>query len=157
MVLIPFLLALAAAPLTVPDEPYGLERCSVDHGPEVGVGILCDRARVALEERELSVAQDLARTVTSLAPSHPGSWILMAEVARTGRRVDEARNHFEKAAELEPGNPAILIAMGDFEAAEGNVRGAAVLYEEAAGIDAEFPGLAERLDAVTDEPQSSEI
>lgn len=138
-------------------EPFGLERCTASDGPEVGVGILCDRARIALEARELSVADDLSKAVISLAPNHPGAWILRAEVAQTGRRVDEARKHFEKAAELEADNPAILIAMGDFEAEEGNVRGAAVLYEQAFEIDPDFPGLATRLEALADDPASNEI
>ncbi len=136
---------------------YGLERCSVEEGPEVGIGLLCERSRTALEERELSVAESLSQTAAKLAPSHPGVWLLRAEVAQTGRRVDEARRHFEKAAELEPENPAILVAMGDFEAEEGNVRGAAVLYEQAAALEIAFPGLAQRLEAVAAEPQASEI
>ncbi|GGY42764.1 tetratricopeptide repeat protein [Parvularcula lutaonensis] len=138
-------------------EPYGLERCSAEDGPEVGVGILCDRARLALEARELSVADEISEIAARLAPSHPGVWVVRAEVAQNGRRVDEARRHYEKAAELEPSNPAILVEMGDFEAEEGNVRGAAVLYEKAAELDPGFPGLAERLEAIGDDPAPSEI
>lgn len=154
MVVTPLLILAAALAATA---PFGGEECSPDAGPEIGVGILCDRARIAIEARELSVARDLASTASDLAPSYPGVWIVRAEVERFGRRIDLARQHFEKAAELEPENPAILIKMGDFEAKEGNVRGAAVLYEEAFGIDPEFPGLAERLNAVGDEPAASEI
>ncbi|MEE4211914.1 MAG: tetratricopeptide repeat protein [Parvularcula sp.] len=148
---------LAAQPQAEAAEAYGLERCAATEGPEVGVGILCDRARSAIDQRELSVARRLSDTAAALAPSHPGVWIVKAEVARASRQLNEARGHFEKAASLEPGNPAILVAMGDFEAAEGNVRGAAALYEQAAEIDVDLPGLAERLEAVSDLPAASEI
>ncbi|MEM9839399.1 MAG: tetratricopeptide repeat protein [Pseudomonadota bacterium] len=137
--------------------PFGGEVCSSEQGPEVGVGILCERALVAIEAKELSVARDLANTASTLAPSYPGVWIVRAKVEQRGRRLDKARAHYERAAELEPENPAILIQMGDFEAEEGNVRGAAILYEKAADIDPNFPGLGERLDAVRDVPSSSEI
>ena len=144
--------------IQVPAAPaWGKERCAADAGPEVGVGILCDRARIALESRELSVADSLSQTATKLAPSHPGVWIVRAEVARKGRRIDEARQHLEKAAELEPQNPAILVIMGDFEAEEGNVRGAAVLYEQAFELAPLFPGLADRLQAIGDDPVANEI
>jgi len=150
------LFALFALAQTTPS--FGGEICSPSEGPEVGIGILCDRARTAIESRELSVARDLATTASDLAPSYPGVWIVRAEVERLGRRLDKARDLYEKAAALEPDNPAILIMMGDFEAGEGNVRGAAALYERAAGIDDVFPGLAERLDAVReDAPSASEI
>ncbi|MEO1658956.1 MAG: hypothetical protein AAFR65_14675, partial [Pseudomonadota bacterium] len=99
----------------------------------------------------------LSRTATELAPSHPGAWVVRAKVAQGARRVSEAREHYETAAGLEPDNAGLLIAMGDFEAEEGNVRGAAVLYERAAGLDPSFPGLAERLDAVAEDPQANEI
>lgn len=137
--------------------PFGGEVCSSEQGPEVGVGILCERALIAIDAKELSVARELANTASDLAPSYPGVWIVRAKVEQRGRRIDRARAHFEKAAELEPDNPAILIEMGDFEAAEGNVRGAAVLYERASTIDPNFPGLPERLEAVRDVPASSEI
>jgi Tfp pilus assembly protein PilF len=147
--------AVFAMPSLV-SEP-GSETCSVEAGPEVGVGLLCERALLAIDERELSVAEDLSATAAKLAPSYPGVWVVRAAVAQSGRRVQEARNHFEKASELDPGNAAILIMMGDFEAEEGNVRGAAVLYEQAGEIAPGFPGLAERLLAVSDEPKQSEI
>ncbi|NRA30712.1 MAG: tetratricopeptide repeat protein [Parvularculaceae bacterium] len=150
------LFALAALAQSTPT--FGGEVCSPSEGPEVGVGILCDRARIAIDARELTVARDLATTASDLAPSYPGVWIVRAEVERLGRRLDKARDLYEKAAALEPENPAILIMMGDFEAGEGNVRGAALLYERAFDIDANYPGLGERLDAVTDDaPSSSEI
>jgi len=156
--LLAVLILLASAALSSQgDAPYSDETCSAQHGPEVGVGILCERALLALEARELSVAEDLAQTASNLAPSHPGVWIVRAEVAQRGRRVDEAREHFETAADLQPENPAILIAMGDFEAEEGNVRGAAILYEKAAELEPAFPGLAERLEAVLKDPQTNEI
>ncbi|MCQ8185644.1 hypothetical protein [Parvularcula maris] len=132
-------------------------QCSVEDGPEVGIGLLCERARIAIEARELSVAESLAAKASKLAPSYPGVWVVRAEVAQSGRRVDEARGFYEKASNLAPTNAAILVSMGDFEAEEGNVRGAAVLYEKAAEIAPDLPGLAERLEAVTDEPASSEI
>jgi Tfp pilus assembly protein PilF len=135
----------------------GSDRCSVEDGPEVGIGILCERARIAIEARELSVAESLALKASKLAPSYPGVWIVRAEVAQSGRRVDEARGFYEKASGLAPSNAAILVSMGDFEAEEGNVRGAAVLYEKAAEIAPDLPGLAERLEAVSDEPAASEI
>ncbi|NNU15214.1 tetratricopeptide repeat protein [Parvularcula sp. ZS-1/3] len=138
-------------------QPYGREVCSVETGPEVGVGILCERALVALEAREVSVARELSETASKLAPSHPGVWIVRAKVARSVRQLDEARKHFEKAASLEPDNPAILIAAGDFEAEEGNVRGAAGLYERAAVIDPSYPGLAARLEALGDDVKPNEI
>jgi Tfp pilus assembly protein PilF len=157
-VLTVFLIAfLAAQPPAEAARAYGLERCSATEGPEVGIGILCDRARSAVEQRELSVARQLVGTAAALAPSHPGVWIVRAEVARAARQIDDARGFFEKAAELEPDNPAILVEMGDFEASEGNVRGAAVLYEKAAELDPDLPGLAARLDALADAPSSSEI
>lgn len=149
---------LFAALLQAPEPPvWGQESCSAADGPEVGIGVLCDRARIALEARELSVAEDLSHAAAKLAPSHPGVWIVRSEVARKGRRVDEARAHLEKAAELEPGNPAILIIMGDFEAEEGNVRGAAVLYEQAADVEPNYPGLSQRLEAIGDDPTPNEI
>ncbi|MEM1409516.1 MAG: hypothetical protein AAGG79_02080 [Pseudomonadota bacterium] len=154
--ILPILLFLAVLGAHLP--AYGGERCSPKDGPEVGIGILCDRARTALEARELSVARDLAVTATDLAPSHPGVWVVRAEVEQFGRRLDLARQYYERAAELEPSNPALLVLMGDFEAQEGNVRGAAVLYEKAADIDVSYPGLSERLEAVaSDAPASSEI
>lgn len=151
------LLLLASSQDVLGDDVLAEQRCSAEHGPEVGLGILCDRVRVALEARELSVADDLSRTVVELAPNSAGAWVLRAEVAQRGRRVAEARQYYEKAAEADPASAAVLIAMGDFEAEEGNVRGAAVLYEKAAEIDPEFPGLDIRLDAVAEEPQADEI
>ncbi|MEM0929849.1 MAG: hypothetical protein AAGI89_11225 [Pseudomonadota bacterium] len=147
-------LLVAAAPLDVPE---GYQACSAAEGPEVGVGILCDRALIALDAREIGVADKLSKTATELAPSHPGAWVVRAMVAQGARRISEAREHYETAAGLEPDNAGLLIAMGDFEAEEGNVRGAAVLYERAAGFDPSFPGLAERLDAVAEDPQANEI
>lgn len=149
------LFALVAASQAV--APVGGELCDTRHAPEVGVGILCERARIALEAKELSVARDLADVASNMAPSHPGVWIVRAEVEQLGRQIARARAHYEKAAELEPDNPAILIAMGDFEAEEGNVRGAALLYEKAAELDAGYPGLAERLEAISEAPAASEI
>lgn len=152
------IVALFALALQLPQSAaYGSERCSADDGPEVGIGILCDRARIAIESREISVAEDLSQAAAALAPSYPGVWVVRAEVAQMGRRLDEARAHYEKAASLDPGNAAILVATGDFEAAEGNVRGAAVLYERAAEIDPAFPGLAQRLEALGDEAKPNEI
>lgn len=148
-----FLLA-ALAPSELPD---GYQVCSASEGPEVGVGLLCDRALIALDAREIGVADKLSQTATELAPSHPGAWVVRAKVAQGARRVSEAREHFETAAGLEPDSAGLLIVMGDFEAEEGNVRGAAVLYERAAARDPSFPGLAERLDAVAEDPQANEI
>ncbi|MEM6913040.1 MAG: hypothetical protein AAF511_03580 [Pseudomonadota bacterium] len=149
-------LALLMATTPIDGDP-GFEPCSANKGPVVGVGILCDRALMALEAREIGVADRLSQTATELAPSHPGAWVVRAKVAQRARRVAEARDHYETAAGLEPDNAGLLIAMGDFEAAEGNVRGAAVLYERAAGLDPMFPGLSERLDALGDDPQANEI
>ncbi|MEM9810498.1 MAG: hypothetical protein AAF788_04660 [Pseudomonadota bacterium] len=134
-----------------------VQPCSASHGPEVGVGILCDRARIALDERELSVAADLAETASELAPSYPGTWILRAEVAQGSRLLNEARDHYETAMGLQPQSAGLLMAIGDFEAEEGNVRGAAVLYDRAAKIDPDFPGLRERIEAIPNGPEANEI
>jgi tetratricopeptide (TPR) repeat protein/tRNA A-37 threonylcarbamoyl transferase component Bud32 len=94
-------------------------------------------AEVHIGRAEFAVAEKLMARSTALKPKALRAWLVYALAVSAQGRVEEGAKYVRRATELEPGNPALHVAVadsvGDFDPVEAYAR-----LEAAARLDADL-------------------
>ena len=105
------------------------------------VSEVADRIRRGLEHHQagdLQSAESAYREALDLAPDHPDGHYLLGSLLGESGRLDEALEHLEQAARLDPSAAAARSDIGNVYRAQGRLEEAESAYRGAIAIDAEF-------------------
>ena len=125
--------------------------------PETGIGILFDRAVVALNERDPAAALDLVSHVNGLAPSYAEGWVLAGHAHSAAGDTGAAARAYAEAVRLEPRHFTALARLGDLAVEANDKRGALRRYREALLLNPHMDEVRARAEALRDEIGSREI
>ena len=125
--------------------------------PETGIGLLFDRAVIALNEREPGLALDLLSHLHGLAPSYAEGWVLAGHAHSAAGDTGAAARAYAEAVRLEPRHFTALARLGDLAVEAGDKRGALRRYREALLLNPHMTEVRARAEALRDEIGSREI
>ena len=125
--------------------------------PETGIGILFDRAVMALNAREPALALDLVSHVNGLAPSYAEGWVLAGHAHSAAGDSGAAARAYAEAVRLEPRHFTALTRLGDLAVEAGDKRGGLRRYREALLLNPHLDAVRARADGLRDEIGSREI
>ena len=125
--------------------------------PETGVRLLFDRAVVALNDRDPSLAVVLTSHVTGLAPSFAEGWVLAGHARAAAGQPQDAARAYAEAVRLEPRHFTALARLGDLAVEAGDKATALARYRAALLINPHMDAVRARADALRDEAARREI
>ena len=103
---------------------------------------VADRIRHGLEHHQAGdrqLAESAYRKALDLAPDHPDAHYLLGSLLGESGRLDEALEHLQQAARLDPSAGAARSDMGNVYRAQGRLEEAEAAYRGAIAIDAALP------------------
>lgn len=125
--------------------------------PETGVALVFDRAVLALNDRDPSLAVVLTDHLTGLAPSFAEGWVLAGHAHSAANQPQDAARAYAEATRLEPRHFTALTRLGDLAVEAGDEEAALRRYRAALLINPHLDAVRARADALRDGAARREI
>nr|MBA2348597.1 tetratricopeptide repeat protein [Solirubrobacterales bacterium] len=94
-----------------------------------------DAALIALESGEIDEARDLITKATDIDPVTVEPLFNLAVIEATAKRPDAARGALERAVALQPENPTTWLRLAEYDAGQGDLKGAIAALRPALYLD----------------------
>lgn len=133
------------------EDAQGIERQILSRFARSGsdsIDLLLARADEAHQAGQAAVAGDLLKAVTEIAPRFAEGWRARALILVEAGDDRTALTFLQKTVTLNPRHFAALVELGGLLEVYGSKDGALKYYRQALGIDPQFEGLAQKVDAL---------
>jgi tetratricopeptide (TPR) repeat protein len=113
------------------------------------VDLLLTRSRVALDEDEDAIAEELLAEVTELAPEFAEGWHQHAVISIRRENFEDAMTSLQQTLALNPKHYIAIAELGQILEEFGDEDKALQAYREALAINPYIEGLSERVESLT--------